>query len=186
MSESAGTGHAFTVGHSTHTLDGFCALLAPHGVTRVVDVRRVPRSARHPQFNDDSLAAELPERGIDYRHLPALGGRRRPRPDSPNGGWDNDAFRGYADHALGAEFGAALDELRELARERPTAIMCAEGLWWRCHRRLIADRLVASGWTVSHIGPDGALSEHALPAFAEPQADGTVRYPPAQGSLLES
>jgi hypothetical protein len=105
---------------------------------------------------------------------------------APNGAWDNDAFRGYADYALGAEFDAALDELRALARDRPTAIMCAEGLWWRCHRRLIADRLVVSGWTVCHIGPDGGLAEHALPPFADPQADGTVRYPPAQGSLFGS
>ena len=174
----------FTVGHSTHSLDVFRALLAMHGVQRVVDVRLVPRSRRHPQFSDASLAAELPARGVDYRQLPALGGRRRPRPVSPNRGWDNDAFRGYADHALSTEFGAALDELCALARERRTAIMCAEGLWWRCHRRLIADRLVVAGWTVCHIAPDGGLDEHAPPPFARPQADGTVRYPPAQGSLL--
>jgi uncharacterized protein (DUF488 family) len=175
----------FTVGHSTHSLDGLCALLAAHDVTRVVDVRRFPRSRRHPQFDAESLAMTLPERGIDYHHLPALGGRRRPRPESPNGGWDNEAFRGYADHALSAEFAEALDELCGLARERTTAIMCAEGLWWRCHRRLIADRLTVLGWPVLHIAPDGRLAEHALPPFAVPQADGTVRYPPAQGSLLE-
>jgi uncharacterized protein (DUF488 family) len=173
----------FTVGHSTHSLDRLCALLTTHDVTRVADVRRVPRSARHPQFHGESLAVELPARGIDYRHLPALGGWRKPLPDSPNGGWDNDAFRGYADYALGAEFAAALDELCALAGE-PTAVMCAEGDWRRCHRRLIADRLTASGWTVCHIGPDGTLAEHVLPPFAEPQADGTVRYPPAQESLL--
>ena len=174
----------FTVGHSTHSLDRLCGLLAAHDVTRVADVRRVPRSARHPQFGGESLAAELPARGIDYRHLPALGGWRRPLPDSPNGGWENDAFRGYADYALSAEFAAALDELSALARELPTAVMCAEGQWWRCHRRLIADRLLVAGWTVCHIGPDGVLTEHELPPFAQPQADGTVRYPPAQGSLL--
>jgi uncharacterized protein (DUF488 family) len=97
---------AFTVGHSTHSLDGLVALLARHGVERAVDVRRTPRSRRHPQFNLESLAAALPERGIDYRHLPALGGRRRPRPDSPNRGWEHAAFRGYADHALTGEFAA--------------------------------------------------------------------------------
>jgi uncharacterized protein (DUF488 family) len=176
----------FTVGHSTHSLDDLCALLAAHGVERVADVRRVPRSGRHPQFRAESLAVELPARGVDYHHLPALGGWRRPLSDSPNCGWDNDAFRGYADYALGAEFARALDELEKLARERPTAIMCAEGLWWRCHRRLIADRLSVAGWMVWHIGPDGTLAEHALPPFADPQADGTVRYPPAQGSLLDS
>jgi uncharacterized protein (DUF488 family) len=175
---------AFTVGHSTHSLDGLHALLAAHGVERVADVRRVPRSARHPQFRAESLAVELPARGVDYHHLAALGGWRRPLPGSPNGAWDNDAFRGYADYALGAEFAMALDELQTLARERPTAITCAEGLWWHCHRRLIADRLVVAGWTVHHIGPDGSLAAHELPPFAEPQADGTILYPPAQGSLL--
>jgi uncharacterized protein (DUF488 family) len=174
----------FTVGHSTHSLDELHALLAQHDVGRVADVRRVPRSARHPQFRAEALAAELPKRGVEYRHMPALGGWRRPMPDSPNGGWENGAFRGYADYALTEDFAEALDELQALAGDRPTAIMCSEGLWWRCHRRLIADRLVACGWTVCHIGPDGRLTKHELPPFAEPQADGTVRYPPAQGSLL--
>jgi uncharacterized protein (DUF488 family) len=174
---------AFSVGHSTHSLERFVGLLAPHDVERVVDVRRTPRSRRHPQFERDSLAAELPARGVDYRHLAALGGRRRPRPDSPNGGWEHEAFRGYADHALTDEFAAALAELCALARERPTAFMCAEAPWWRCHRRLIADRLTALGWSVCHIGADGTLARHALPEFAIVAADGTVRYPPAQGAL---
>jgi uncharacterized protein (DUF488 family) len=174
----------FTIGHSTHSLEGLCALLAAHDITRVVDVRRYPRSRRYPQFNAESLADALPARDIDYRHLPELGGRRQARRDSPNGGWDNDAFRDYADHALTAGFATALDELCALAREQPTAIMCAEGLWWRCHRRLIADRLTALGWSVAHIAPDGALADHVLPPFAVPQPDGTVHYPPAQGSLL--
>jgi uncharacterized protein (DUF488 family) len=174
----------FTVGHSTHSLDGLVALLARHGVERVVDVRRTPHSRRHPQFEQDALAADLPARGIDYRHLAGLGGRRRPRPDSPNGGWEHEAFRGYADYALTGEFAAALAELDALARERPTAFMCAEALWWRCHRRLIADRLTAMGWSVCHIGADGALARHALPEFAVVAADGTVRYPPVQTALL--
>jgi uncharacterized protein (DUF488 family) len=174
----------FTVGHSTHTLDRFVELLTTNGVQRVADVRRVPRSARHPQFRAETLAVELPRRGIDYRHLEALGGWRKPLPDSPNEGWHNDSFRGYADYALTAEFAQALDELTELARDRPTAVMCAEAQWWRCHRRLIADRLATAGWTVCHIAGDGTLTEHELPPFAEPQADGTIRYPPAQGSLL--
>jgi uncharacterized protein (DUF488 family) len=174
----------YTIGHSTHSLDRLCELLATHGVTRLADVRRVPRSARHPQFRAAALAAELPTHGIDYRHLEALGGWRKPVADSPNGGWDNDAFRGYADYALTPEFAQALEELCVLGHDRPTAVMCAEGLWWRCHRRLIADRLTASGWTVCHIGPDGSVAEHELPPFAAPQADGSVRYPPTQGSLL--
>jgi uncharacterized protein (DUF488 family) len=174
---------AFTVGHSTHSLDGLVALLRSHGVASVVDVRRTPRSRRHPQFNREALAADLPERSVDYRHLPALGGRRVPRRDSPNAGWDVEAFRGYADHALTGEFAAGLQELCGLARERATAVMCAEALWWRCHRRLIADRLTALGWTVCHIGADGGLTEHRLPPFAIVRADGAVRYPPPQEAL---
>jgi uncharacterized protein (DUF488 family) len=173
----------FTVGHSTHSLDELVALLARHGVRRIVDVRRTPRSRRHPQFDRDSLAAALPERGVDYRHLPALGGRRRPRPDSPNGGWEHAAFRGYADHALTEEFAVGVTQLCALARERPTAVMCAEALWWRCHRRLIADRLTALGWSVCHIAADGGLAQHELPTFAVVDTDNTVRYPPAQGAL---
>src|SRR5919199_725507 len=174
---------AFSIGHSTHTLNAFVALLARHGVERVVDVRRTPRSRRHPQFERDSLGAERPEQGVGYRHLPALGGRRRPRPDSPNGGWEHEAFRGYADYALTAEFAAGLEDLCSLARERTTAVMCAEALWWRCHRRLIADRLTVRGWTVCHIDAGGGLTEHELPPFAIAQADKTVRYPPTRPAL---
>ena len=168
----------FTVGHSTHPLEAFAALLRDHGVAAVADVRRVPRSGRHPQFAAEALAAGLPEHGLAYGHLAALGGWRRPLGDSPNGGWRNASFRAYADYALTAEFAAGLAELRAQARERPTAIMCSEGLWWRCHRRLIADRLLVEGWDVRHVLPGGAAVEHALPAFARPQADGTVLYPP--------
>jgi uncharacterized protein (DUF488 family) len=174
---------AFTVGHSTHSLDKFVELLQRHDVKQIADVRVAPYSRRHPQFNREILAAELDERGIDYRHMSALGGRRRPRPDSPNGAWEEEGFRGYADYALTAEFAAGLDELCALARERPAAVVCAEALWWRCHRRLIADRLTALGWAVWHIAPDGRLAEHELPEFAVVQADGTLRYPPQQGAL---
>jgi uncharacterized protein (DUF488 family) len=168
----------FTVGHSTHALDDFVALLREHAIEVVADVRAYPGSRRHPHFGGEALATELSRRGIEHRHLRALGGRRSPRPDSPNGGWENDAFRAYADHALTPEFGAALDDLTALARSKPVAVMCAEGLWWNCHRRLIADRLTTAGWRVCHIGPDGRLAAHELPAFAAPQPDGTVLYPP--------
>jgi uncharacterized protein (DUF488 family) len=174
---------AFTVGHSTHPLDALVALLARHGVEALADVRLAPYSRRHPQVNRETLAAELPPRGVRYRQFPGLGGRRRPRPDSPNGGWEHEAFRAYADYALTPEFAAALDELCTLASERPTAVMCAEALWWRCHRRLIADRLTALGWVVCHIGAGGELAEHALPPFAVVGADKTVRYPPPQPLL---
>lgn len=174
---------ALTIGHSTHPLDEFIALLIEHGVTRIADVRLTPRSGHNPQFNREALADALPRHGIDYVHLPALGGRRRPTPDSPNGGWEHPAFRGYADYALTDEFAAALAELCALAEERPTAVMCAEAPWWRCHRRLIADRLTALGWTVCDIGPDGTLTAHELPPFAVVSAGGAVTYPPAQGAL---
>jgi uncharacterized protein (DUF488 family) len=174
----------FTVGHSTRALEDFVALLRRHGIELLADVRIVPRSRRQPQFNAEALAADLPARGIAYLHLEPLGGRRTARPDSPNRGWDNAAFRGYADHALTPGFASALERLAALARATPTAFMCAEGLWWHCHRRLIADRLLAAGWTVCHIGPDGALIEHVLPPFAVPQRDGTVRYPPP-GTLFD-
>jgi uncharacterized protein (DUF488 family) len=167
-----------TVGHSTHSLDTFVALLSAHGIGLLADVRAYPRSRRHPQFNEQALAADLPARGIAYRHYRALGGRRTPRADSPNGAWENDAFRAYADHALTAEFAAAIGDLAGHAGATPTAVMCAEGLWWHCHRRLIADRLLAGGWAVHHIGPDGGLTDHELPPFAQPQPDGTVLYPP--------
>jgi len=169
---------AFTIGHSTHPLDTFVSLLARHGVSRVADVRRFPRSRHNPQFNSESLAS-----AVDYRHFEALGGRRHARPGSPNGAWEQPAFRGYADHALTAEFAAGLDALLAFAA-RPCAVMCAEAPWWRCHRRLIADRLTALGWTVCHIGPDGSLTEHELPPFAVVGYDATVTYPPEQGTLL--
>jgi uncharacterized protein (DUF488 family) len=149
----------------------------------LADVRAYPSSRRNPQFNSVALAAELPPRGIAYRHHRALGGRRRPQADSPNGGWENEAFRAYADHALTAAFATALDDLAARASATPTAVMCAEGLWWQCHRRLIADRLVVAGWAVRHIAPDGALTDHTLPPFAVPEPDGTLRYP-APGRLF--
>lgn len=170
---------AYTVGHSTHELQAFAALLRGAGVDGIADVRRWPRSRRHPQFDDDALAVELPLRGIAYDHLPALGGRRRPLRGSPNDGWEQEAFRGYADHMASAEFAAGIDALEGLAARRPTAVMCAEAPWWRCHRRLVADALVVRGWSVVHVGPDGRATPHELPPFAV-VADGRLTYPPPQ------
>jgi uncharacterized protein (DUF488 family) len=172
---------ALTVGHSTHSLEAFVGLLSGHGVEALADVRQHPGSRRMPHFSRESLERELP---IPYVHLPELGGRRRPRPDSPNSGWEVEAFRGYADHMGSDEFAAGLRRLEALAGERRTAIMCAEGLWWRCHRRLVADALTVRGWRVLHVAPDGRATEHALPDFAV-VADGRLSYPPAQGELLE-
>jgi uncharacterized protein (DUF488 family) len=172
-------GRVFTVGHSTHDLDAFVALLEGHGVTALADVRRHPGSRRHPHFASDALAASLPARGIEYRHLPALGGRRRPAPGSPNDGWEHASFRAYADHLGSEEFAGGLAELEALARERPAAVMCAEAMWWRCHRRLVADVLTVRGWTVCHIAPGGALSEHELPEFAVVEGE-RLSYPAPQ------
>jgi uncharacterized protein (DUF488 family) len=166
----------FTIGHSTHSLEDFLALLRTHGIERLVDVRIAPGSRRFPHFAGDRLARALPADGVEYVHARALGGRRRPLPGSPNTGWRTAAFRGYADHMRTEEFEGALRELEGLARERRTAIMCAEALWWRCHRRLIADALVARGWRVTHIASDGALAAHELPPFAEIDS-GHVAYP---------
>lgn len=174
----------FTVGHSTHTLDAFLALLRGAGVEGVADVRRYPGSRRSPWFGREALAEALRAEGIAYDHLEALGGRRSVLPGSPNGGWDVAAFQGYADHMATPEFAAGRAELEALAARRPTTVLCAEAPWWRCHRRLIADRLTALGWSVCHIGSDGTLVSHALPDFAVVAADGTVSYPPAQGALL--
>ena len=171
----------WSVGHSTRALADFVALLHSHGIEVVADIRTVPKSRRHPQFHIHSLTATLPEHGLAYRHLPQLGGLRSPRAASPNDGWRNRSFRAYADHALTADFADGLAALRETARTAPTAMMCAEAVWWRCHRRLVADRLVAAGDVVCHIMPDGRGVPHELTSFARRDADGTITYP-AEGA----
>ncbi|HEU4975184.1 MAG TPA: DUF488 domain-containing protein [Baekduia sp.] len=175
-------GTLYSVGHSSHTLDGLVALLCLHGVTQVADVRRWPRSRRHPHFDDDALAVELAPRGIAYAHLPELGGHRRPAAGSTNDGWAEEAFRGYADHLASTEMARGLARLEALATRRPTAVMCAEGGWERCHRRLLCDALTVRGWEVRHVRPDGEIEPHRLPDFAV--VDGGVpRYPAAQLGL---
>lgn len=171
----------WSVGHSTHTLEVFTALLGAHGIELLADIRTVPKSRRHPHFHTDGLARSLPERSLLYRHLSRLGGWRRADVDSPNGAWRNLSFRGYADYALTEGFAAGLDELRDLASVHRTAIMCSEALWWRCHRRLVADRLVAAGDFVWHIGSGGRASQHQLTLFAMVDAGGRVTYPAAPG-----
>jgi uncharacterized protein (DUF488 family) len=150
----------YTVGHSTRSAEELLALLREAAVARLADVRAFPSSRRHPQFNRDALAGWLGEAGIEYRHLPALGGRRSPVPGSPNGGWREAAFQGYADHMGSAEFQDALCGLEAMARESPTAIMCAEAVWWRCHRRLIADALLTRGWRAGR-APRGRIGSRA-------------------------
>jgi uncharacterized protein (DUF488 family) len=166
----------YTIGHSTRTAEDFVALLQAHGITQLVDVRTFPMSRRLPHFNREPLAAMLRQHGIDYRHLPALGGRRRPRPDSINGAWQHESFRGYADHMATPEFAAGLEELLPIAAQAPTAIMCAEAVWWQCHRRLVADALVARDVPVFHIMSAERAKPHELTSFAVVR-DGQVTYP---------
>jgi uncharacterized protein (DUF488 family) len=171
-----------TIGHSTHELAPFLDLLRGRGVETLADVRRYPKSRRMPWFGEGPLATALGETGIEYMHLPELGGRRDPLPGSPNGGWRVRQFRGYADHMASDEFTAGLERLEAVARERRTAVMCAEAQWWRCHRRLLSDALLARGWEVVHLDARGGADPHALTDFAV--AEGRrVTYPPAQEAL---
>jgi len=152
----------WTVGHSVRPLDEFLAVLAACDIELVVDVRRFPGSRRLPQYASAALEASLAERGIAYWWLPALGGRRRPDPDSPNDAWRHPAFRGYADYVATEEFAEGLFELLMVAEGLRTAIMCAEVLWWRCHRRIIADVLVSLGAQVVHIRDARIAEPHRL------------------------
>lgn len=165
-----------TIGHAARSLEEFVALLLEHSVTRVVDVRRFPRSRKNPQFNIETLPAALGAAGIGYTHLEALGGRRRARPDSVNMGWRNTSFRGYADYMQTPEFAAGLAALLELAATDRVALMCAEAVPWRCHRSLIADALLVRGITVADIMGPGAARAHKLTAFARVRGD-EVTYP---------
>ena len=150
----------WTVGHSTRSTSELLDLLREAGIEAVADVRRFAGSRRHPQFAAARLGADLEAAGISYRHLPDLGGRRPVRPDSRNTAWRNRGFRGYADHMQSTEWLASMDELLALARRRRTAVMCAEAVWWRCHRQLIADWLKARGVQVVHLLGEGRSEEH--------------------------
>jgi uncharacterized protein (DUF488 family) len=167
----------WTVGHSTHPIDQFLEILGSARIELLADVRRFPGSRRYPQFNQDAFSASLLAAGIGYRHFLDLGGRRRARlPDSPNAAWRVEQFNAYADHMQSAEFQAALNELMAEARQRRTAIMCSEALPHRCHRRLIADALVARGWQVRHLLSARRIEDHQLTPFAA-VAGTTVTYP---------
>ncbi|TKB71015.1 MAG: DUF488 domain-containing protein [Nitrospira sp.] len=175
----------WTIGHSTRALDELRTLLNAHRIQHLVDVRRYPFSRRYPHFNGELLADSLREVGLAYTHAPGLGGRRKARPDFVNLGWRNESFRGYADYMETEEFQRAVEELMAYGTDRRTAIMCAEAVPWRCHRQLIADALVARGWTVRHIlGPDRA-DVHRLTTFAAID-HGQITYPslPADADSL--
>lgn len=165
----------WTVGHSTRTDQEFGEILLAHNIQTLVDVRTYPGSRRYPQFNKPTLSASLVNLGINYIHEPRLGGRRTPRKDSHNTAWRNAQFRGYADHMETEEFAAGIKELLELAERSRTAIMCAEALWWRCHRSLIADYLKARGNTVVHIVDEKKTEEHPFTSAAR-IVDGHLSY----------
>lgn len=166
-----------TIGHSTRSEEQLVELLREHRVACLVDVRTVPRSRAHPHWSRERMAVSLPAAGIEYRHAPALGGLRRPvKGQSINGAWQVGGFRGYADYALTPPFAAALDELLALAASRPTTIMCAEALWWQCHRRIITDWVLARGVPVVHILGPGKSEPASLTPFARVEG-GRVTYP---------
>jgi uncharacterized protein (DUF488 family) len=152
----------YSVGHGTRPIEEFVDILRAAGVKALADIRSAPGSRRHPQFGQAALAASLEDAGIDYVHLRGLGGRRDAVPDSPHVALRVDAFRGYADHMSSAEFAADYGRLGAIAREKATAFMCAETLWWRCHRRLLSDQLAIDGWDVVHLLARGKSEPHRL------------------------
>jgi len=167
----------WTIGHSSHELEHFLEMLAQSSIMALADVRRFPGSRRQAQFNREHLEQSLSAVGIEYRHMPRLGGRRTWRmPNSPNTAWRVEAFNAYADHTQTDEFRAGLDELQQLAALQRTAMMCAEAVPWRCHRRIISDALVAQGWTVLDIYAPGRTKEHCWSEFAKIE-NGQIVYP---------
>jgi uncharacterized protein (DUF488 family) len=167
----------FTIGHGTLVAESFAALLRGAGITHLVDIRTAPGSRRAPHFSRAAMERWLPEAGIGYRWEPRLGGWRRPLPGSPNTALRNASFRGYADHMGSSDFRAALAELLAEATQARTAVMCSESLWWRCHRRLLADAAVlVGGASVIHIGHDGSISLHR-PAVEASVSAGRLVYP---------
>ena len=157
----------WTIGHSTLAIDQFLAVLSSFEIQLLVDVRSFPASRRYPHFNKENLRVSLRSAGIDYEHMPELGGRRKTRPDSQNVAWRNASFRGYADYMETSAFREGIDGLLELASERRTTIMCAEAVWWRCHRSLISDSLKVSGVNVTHILGVGKSEEHPYTSAAQ-------------------
>ena len=177
----------FTIGHSTRAIEDFIAALKAAGVATVADIRRFPKSRRYPHFNDENLAPALAAAGIGYVHFPALGGRRAKRADgqpSRNTLWRQEPFRNYADYAETAEFRAAFDALVALARAGTVAMMCAEAVWWQCHRRIVADYLLAAGLPVEHIFDAKKREPATLTPGAAPRGDGTILYEGPQPALL--
>ncbi len=166
----------WTIGHSTRPIEEFIALLRAHTIAELIDVRTVPRSRYNPQFNTNALAPSLRSAGIQYRHIPALGGLRKSKKDSRNTGWRNESFRGYADYMQTEEFQRSVEKLMAESRSHRTAVMCAEAVPWRCHRPLISDALVSRGWDVRHIMTETKADRHQLTPFAVSE-NGGLTYP---------
>jgi uncharacterized protein (DUF488 family) len=174
----------YTVGHSTHLIERFLELLNEHRIATLADIRSFPSSRRWPQFNQEPFADALGRAGVKYRWLKILGGRRHSsRPDSPHVAWTVEAFRSYADYADTEEFEAGIAELSDIAAATSTTVMCSEGLWWRCHRRIVSDHMALRKWEVKHILPNGRLADHHLPDFASVN-EGHITYDGGQGKLL--
>ncbi|KQW94166.1 DNA repair protein [Massilia sp. Root418] len=172
-----------TIGHSNRSIEDFLALLRQNGIACVLDIRTVPKSRHNPQFGQDQLSASLAGAGIEYRYLPGLGGLRRARKDSPNAGWRNLSFRGYADYMQTDEFAENVDAVVELGHSKPCALMCAEAVPWRCHRSLVADALLVRGVPVDEIIDARQRRPHKLTPFA--RVDGLrITYPPEQEDRL--
>ena len=176
-------GAIFTVGHSTLPIERFMTVLHAYGIERLVDIRTIPRSRHNPQFNDTALAVSLTVEHLEYVHMPALGGLRRALTDSPNTGWRNESFRGYADYMQTEGFQEALAALIHMSRQKRVAIMCAEAVPWRCHRSLVADALSVRGIPVIEILSESAYRTHKLTSLA--RVDGSrITYPPEQPMLI--
>lgn len=165
----------WTIGHSTRAWEVFVAMLDAQAIEVLVDVRRFAGSRRNPQFSGDAMAVSLPQAGIEYLPMPQLGGRREPRPDSANDAWRNSSFRGYADYMATRDYRDERDRLAMLARPRRVAVMCAEAMWWQCHRSLIADDFKADGWQVIHLVAPGRIEEHPYTSVAR-IVDGRLVY----------
>ena len=175
--ESSPQPSIFTIGHSTRAVEAFIELLTAHDVRQLVDVRTIPRSRHNPQFNRETLPKTLACAGISYTHMERLGGLRHARLDSPNTGWHNSSFRGFADYMQTPEFAAGLETLIQAADVEQVAIMCAEAVPWRCHRSLVADALMTRGYPVAHIMSASRAQPHSVTSFAVVSGS-SITYPP--------
>ena len=173
----------WTIGHSTRTIDTLVEMLQSFQIKLVADVRNYPGSKRYPQFNKESLENSLAKNDIQYVHIKELGGRRKPKSDSKNTMWRNDAFRGFADYMETDDFKKGVEQLQRLAIKQRTAYMCSEAVWWRCHRSLISDYLKSVGWTVMHIMAEKKAEDHPYTS-ATRIADGKLSYRREAGELF--